>query len=83
MSSESISASMAAIVGQDYVLTDRESCVLYAQDVFTKDKTAAAVVQPENTEQLSQLVAQAVTAGCAVVPRGGGMSYTSGYVPEE
>ncbi|ARN73351.1 FAD-binding oxidoreductase [Oceanicoccus sagamiensis] len=83
MSSESISATLAAIVGPDYVLTDEASCILYAQDVFTRDKTAACVVQPETTEQLSRLVAAAVAAGFAVVPRGGGMSYTSGYVPEE
>lgn len=73
--------SLGAIIGQSYLLTDSESCSFYAQDVFTKDLPALAVAQPGNTKELALVVKTAVDAGHAVVARGGGMSYTSGYVP--
>jgi glycolate oxidase len=73
--------SLVSIVGQQYLLTDEASCILYAQDVFTKALPALAVVQPENAKELAAAVKVAVAAGYAVIPRGGGMSYTSGYVP--
>lgn len=80
-SSDSLFDDLAAIVGAEHVLTDAESCSLYSQDVFTKATPALAVVQPENIEQLAAAVKVATQAGCDVIPRGGGMSYTSGYVP--
>ena len=74
---------LAAIVGDAHVLDDADSVTLYAQDVHTKGLPALAVVQPANTEELSRSVAAAAAAGHAVIARGGGMSYTSGYVPRE
>lgn len=78
---ESLISELAAIVGSEHILTDVESCSLYAQDVFTKSIPALVVVQPANKEQLAESVRVSVNAGCDVIPRGGGMSYTSGYVP--
>jgi len=72
---------IAEVVGIEHVLTDEESCSLYAQDVFTKALPAKAVVQPASTQELASAVSIAVSDGCDVIPRGGGMSYTSGYVP--
>ena len=72
---------LRAIVGQPNVLTDAESCSLYAQDVFTRGIPALAVVLPGNTAELSDVVKAVTASGCEVIPRGGGMSYTSGYVP--
>lgn len=68
-------------IGAANVLTDDASCRLYSQDVFTRDQPAAAVIRPGSTAELSACVKAAVAAGVALVPRGGGMSYTSGYVP--
>ncbi|MEO0574810.1 MAG: FAD-binding oxidoreductase [Pseudomonadota bacterium] len=65
------------------VLTDAHSLTLYAQDVYTKTMPAGVVVRPRSVAQLSAAVKHATDAGMAVVPRGGGMSYTSGYVPRE
>ena len=75
--------SLSAIVGSDYVLTDEASCSLYSQDVFTKAIPSLAVIQPNNTQELAQVVKLATSKGHALIPRGGGMSYTSGYVPVE
>ncbi|TQV81254.1 FAD-binding oxidoreductase [Exilibacterium tricleocarpae] len=72
---------LATIVGPQFLLTDAQSCSFYAQDVFTKDLPALAVAQPADTGELAALVKTTVAAGHAVIPRGGGMSYTSGYVP--
>jgi len=70
-------------VGDAKVLTDQTACTLYAQDVYTKADPALAVVQPSDTETLAKAVKATTAAGFAIVPRGGGMSYTSGYVPAE
>jgi FAD/FMN-containing dehydrogenase len=74
---------LRAIAGAGHVSTDPLECDYFAQDVFTRDIPAAVVVAPGDVEQLAALVGVAVAAGMAVVPRGGGMSYTSGYVPAE
>lgn len=73
---------LKAIVGEDNLLTDELSRQLYVTDVFTRGPAALAVVRPTSTEQLAAVVKAAVEADIPVVPRGGGMSYTSGYVPK-
>ena len=65
------------------LLLDDASRVFYAQDVFTRSMPAGAVIRPRNVDQLSRAVAAITAAGRAVIGRGGGMSYTSGYVPVE
>lgn len=74
---------LESLLGTEHVLSDKASCVLYAQDVYTKDVPALAVARPGTTEELAALVKAVTAAGHAIIPRGGGMSYTSGYVPRE
>ena len=74
---------LAQQVGVENVLTDEQSRVLYAQDVYTKSIPAMAVVRPASTAELAAVVRTVANAGHAVIARGGGMSYTSGYVPKE
>lgn len=74
---------LAGVVGREQVLTDADSTSLYAQDVHTKDLPALAVVRPGSTAELAEIVRLTAAAGHAVIARGGGMSYTSGYVPKE
>ena len=73
--------SIMTTVGSEHLLMDSDACSLYAQDVFTKGLVALAVVRPGSTEELCIVVKSLTEAGHAVIPRGGGMSYTSGYVP--
>ncbi len=40
-----------------------------------------AVIQPDSKEKLAKAVAVATAAGVALFPRGGGFSYTDGYIP--
>jgi glycolate oxidase len=74
---------LQTVVGMQYVLTDEPSRVFYSMDIWTRGVTALAVVQPDNIEQLSTIVAAVTGAGHALIARGGGMSYTQGYTPEE
>lgn len=76
-------ARLCAIVGQDDVLVDADSRSFYSQDVYSTGPMALAVVRPDSTAELAAAVAAVTAAGLAAVPRGGGMSYTSGYVPAE
>ncbi len=83
LTSISVLESLGQIVGEENLLTDEASCVLFAQDVHYKARPAIAVARPGSAEALSQVVKHAVHAGHAVIARGGGMSYTRGYVPDE
>lgn len=73
---------LQAIVGKDNVLLDEESRQLFVTDVYTTGAPAKAVVKPSSTEELSAIIKATVAEGIPLVPRGGGMSYTSGYVPK-
>ena len=74
---------ITAIVGAASVLTDERNCSFYSQDIYTRALPALAVVRPGSTAELAGVVAAATRHGHAVVTRGGGMSYSSGYVPAE
>jgi FAD/FMN-containing dehydrogenase len=62
------------------LITDAAECAFYAQDIFTDGPAPLAVFRPASKEELAKGVGQATAAGIAIIPRGGGMSYTSGYV---
>jgi D-lactate dehydrogenase (cytochrome) len=72
----------AAIVGAPNLSLDPATRAAMSEDVYAQGGMAAYVVAPANTDELSQVLAAANQAGQVVVPRGGGMSYTSGYVVE-
>lgn len=83
MAPEAFINTLKAAVGDANVLTDQAACTLFSQDVYTKSDPALAVVKTPTVDALSKAVKAATQAGFAIVPRGGGMSYTSGYVPAE
>lgn len=78
---QKLHSQLLAIVGSDKLITDRDERIYYSQDAFWDDAVAAFVVRPADKKQLSAVCAAASAAGFAIVPRGGGMSYTRGYVP--
>jgi len=71
------------VVGEKNLNTDPVDCQYYSQDVYSSGYSAVAVVSPGDKHELASVVRIAVETGAAVVTRGGGMSYTSGYVPAE
>ncbi|MEE4349049.1 MAG: FAD-binding oxidoreductase [Pacificimonas sp.] len=64
------------------VRDDAETLEYFAHDIYARGADLAAVVRPGDKDQLAAAVGAATAAGHAVVPRGGGMSYTGGYTPD-
>lgn len=53
----------------------------YATDVYHARAMPMAVVKPASVDELRAVVRAATGAGVAIVARGGGASYTDGYLP--
>ncbi|KAA0209305.1 MAG: FAD-binding oxidoreductase, partial [Proteobacteria bacterium] len=68
-------------IGRDQVLTDPAEREFHAMDVYNALELPLAVVRPGSTAELQAVVRLAAAAGVALVPRGGGASYTDGYLP--
>jgi D-lactate dehydrogenase (cytochrome) len=71
---------LVAIVGAPNLSLDAATCAAMSEDIYAQGGRAGCVVAPANTDELSRVLAAANEAGQVVVPRGGGMSYTSGYI---
>lgn len=81
--SDGLVKELQQVLGADHVSADHATRDFFSRDLsFRPYETAAVVVRPGSLEDLSKVVAAATRAGHAVVARGGGMSYTSGYTPE-
>jgi FAD/FMN-containing dehydrogenase len=68
-------------VGGDRVIVDESERRFYSTDVYRAGELPAAVVRPRSVEELQAAVRTAYRHGVQVVPRGGGASYTDGYLP--
>ena len=79
MSLHPLLQSLRHAVGDNAVLTDVHSLVLAASDLYSSGHAPLAVVCPDSPAQVQHIVQLASEAGVAVVPRGGGLSYTGGY----
>jgi FAD/FMN-containing dehydrogenase len=73
---------LANVVGAEHVLLDDESRAFYSTDVYRQaDILTTAVVRPGSVEELQEIVRVCAAANCPMVVRGGGASYTDGYLP--
>lgn len=79
---ETAIAELTRILGAQNVITDRREREFYSQDVYRAGELPAAVIRPADTDQLSAALRALAPSGLDVVPRGGGMSYTDGYLPK-
>lgn len=78
----SLLEALAAITGPDHLLTDDESRTFYSTDVFRQaDELAVAVVRPGSVDELQAVVKSCARRRSPMVVRGGGASYTDGYLP--
>ncbi len=82
-SASSALAELAAAVGAGHVSTTMDERILHSRDIFSIDDAplAAAVVRPGSSADVAAILRIAQRHGLAVAPRGGGVSYTRGYVP--
>jgi D-lactate dehydrogenase (cytochrome) len=69
-------------LGPDHVSADPAMRALMSQDIWARGGEAALVIAPGDAAECARAIAQATAAGHAVLPRGGGMSYTRGYISE-
>ena len=82
LADDAVVQSLARALGAGNVLADDASRSFYANDIFWQPGIRPlAIIRPETAGQVAQAVRIATDAGIAVVPRGGGMSYTKGYLP--
>ena len=70
-------------LGDDLVKADPQTRDYYANDIFWQPGIPPlAVILPRTREEAAEAVRLATEQGLSVVPRGGGMSYTRGYLPD-
>ena len=71
---------LCGVLGREHVVTDRKELEFYAQDVYRGGLTPMAIIRPASTDELSRALQAIAPSGLPIVPRGGGMSYTDGYL---
>ena len=72
---------LQALLGDDGLSLDETLRREYSADVYSAGETCAAVARPADREALSAAVRRLSNAGYAIIPRGGGLTYTCGYTP--
>ncbi len=80
MKTEKVIARLQFLVGHDHLHADDETVSHFAQDLFFTGQNPLAVIAPASAEEVSKAVKLCTDEGIAVLPRGGGLSYTAGYV---
>ena len=83
MINDALIGRLEALVGEAAVSREPADCDALSHDIFGRGMPAGAVVRPGSREELADVVREAAGAGHAVIARGGGMSYSLGYVPVE
>ena len=74
---------LRAVVGNSYVLVEKEDVIVYEQDGSIFQVMPEIVVLPANAEEVSAVVKAAKRAGVSIVPRGSGTGLAGGAVPAE
>jgi FAD/FMN-containing dehydrogenase len=73
---------LTALLGAENVIADPAELAFYSTDVYRRaDIDAALVIRPGSVAELAQAVGLCTSRGAAVIPRGGGLSYTGGFLP--
>jgi len=79
---DSVAAELRALLGEAHVSTEAGERAFFSTDVYRRaDVDAALVLSPGTTEELAAAIALCTRNDIAVVPRGGGLSYTGGFLP--
>jgi len=73
---------LTALLGPENVIDDPAELAFYSTDVYRRAEfDAALVLRPATVEALAEAVRLCAISGATVIPRGGGLSYTSGFLP--
>jgi glycolate oxidase len=72
---------LAAIVGKEFTLADRESLAVYGYDSTPElESLPGAVVLPATSDEISRIIALCSGAGVSVTPRGSGTNLSGGSI---
>jgi FAD/FMN-containing dehydrogenase len=75
-------ADLRDLLGAENVIAEDGDLSFYSTDVYRRaDVDAVLVLRPGSVEELSRAVGLCTDHGFAVIPRGGGLSYTGGFLP--
>ncbi|MCE4552898.1 FAD-binding oxidoreductase [Roseateles cellulosilyticus] len=77
---EALVHELRAVLGAEGVGTAASQLDVLSRDVYAQGGRPLAVVRPRTVEALQSAVRLCAAAGVAMVPRGGGASYTDGYL---
>ena len=77
-----IAGALSELLGADRVETALDKRTFFSTDLSKQGATAAAVIRPLDAPTLGAAVKLCSDHGVAVIPRGGGFSYSGGYVPQ-
>src|SRR3970040_1955899 len=83
MNRDSLIGELRVVVGDLYVLTEKEDVVVYEQDGSIFQVMPEIVVIPGNDDEVAEVVKAAQRASVPIVPRGSGTGLAGGAVPAE
>jgi FAD/FMN-containing dehydrogenase len=81
--SENLKTACINIVGADNVIDHHDDCSAASADIWTSGVAAELVIRPASTQEVAELVKLASSHQKAVIPRGAGLSYSAGFVPDQ
>jgi glycolate oxidase len=81
MIEQGIANKFRSIVGEDCYLDSAEDLINYSYDSSIDEAMPEAVVLPQTTEQVSEILKLASDAGIPVTPRGAGTNLSGGTIP--
>lgn len=73
-------AALQNCLAANNVITDAEELIFFSQDVFGEGEIPIAVARPQSVADVQAVVRAVTDAGLAIIARGGGLSYTDGYI---
>jgi FAD/FMN-containing dehydrogenase len=74
---------LGQLLGEAGLITEETELHYYAQDVFAQGEALAAVIRPSSRAQLAEALQLLKEAKVDVLVRGGGLSYTNGYLAQQ
>ncbi|TAJ78814.1 FAD-binding protein, partial [bacterium] len=80
---ENLIRELREVVGDRYVLVEKEDVIVYEQDGSILQVMPEIVVLPGDVEQVSAVIKAAKRANVPIVPRGSGTGLAGGAVPAE
>jgi FAD/FMN-containing dehydrogenase len=76
---ERLAQALLQVLGEDGLVREAGDRERYSADLLGAGATCALVIRPADAEQLQRAVALIAEADFAMTPRGGGLTYVSGY----